>query len=45
MVHVYPDERSCNNSIRVAAEALRVIGCDTSEIPSGASLAGQIGVG
>jgi protoporphyrinogen oxidase len=45
MVHVYPDERSCNNSIRVASEALRVMGCDTSEVPSGASLAGQIGVG
>lgn len=44
MVHVYPDERSCNNSIRVAAEALRVMGCDTDRVPKGASLAGRIGV-
>ncbi len=44
MVHVYPDERSCNNSIRVAAEAVRVLGCDTSAVPKGFSLSGQLGV-
>lgn len=44
MVHVYPDERSCNNSIRVAAEAVRILGCDTSAVPKGFSLSGQLGV-
>jgi rSAM/selenodomain-associated transferase 1 len=44
MAHVYPDERSCNNSIRVAAESLRVMGVDTSCIPRGISLAGSIGM-
>jgi protoporphyrinogen oxidase len=43
MVHVYPDERSVNNSIRVAAEGLHRLGCDTSHIPRHASLSGQIG--
>ena len=42
MAHVYPDERSCNNSVRVAAEACRVMGLDTSAIPRCASLSGQI---
>lgn len=45
MVHVYPDERSCNNSIRVAAEGLRTLGCDTSMVPRGASLSGLVGTG
>ena len=43
MAHVYPDERSTNNSIRVAAEAMKVLGTDTSDIPRGANLAGIIG--
>ncbi len=43
MVHVYPDERSANNSIRVAAEACKVMGISTSFVPANASLAGQIG--
>jgi protoporphyrinogen oxidase len=42
MPHIYPDERSCNNSIRVAAEACRVMGLETRQVPRGASLAGQI---
>ena len=44
MAHVYPDERSCNNSIRVAAEVCRVMGLDTAAIPRGASLSGLIGM-
>ncbi len=44
MTHVYPDERSCNNSIRVAAEACRVMGMDSSRVPKGASLSGLIGM-
>jgi len=41
MPHIYPDERSCNNSVRVAAEACRVMGFP-AEVPTGASLSGQI---
>ncbi|GAB3924229.1 NAD(P)/FAD-dependent oxidoreductase [Larkinella terrae] len=43
MVHIYPDERSVNNAIRVSAEACRVMGMDTSFIPEGNSLSGKIG--
>ena len=43
MAHIYPDERSTNNSIRVAAEACKVMGIDSSEVPYGASISGQIG--
>jgi protoporphyrinogen oxidase len=43
MAHIYPDERSTNNSIRVAAEACKVMGIDTAEVPYGASYSGQIG--
>lgn len=43
MAHVYPDERSCNNSIRVAAEACRVMGI-AADVPRGQSLSGQIGM-
>ncbi len=42
MPHVYPDERSCNNSVRVAAEACRVMGLKTADLPRRASLSGQI---
>ncbi len=45
MCHMYPDERSCNNSVRVAAEACRVMGMDVSFVPRGLSLAGRIGMG
>ena len=43
MSHVYPDERSTNNSIRVAAEACKAMGIDTNYVPENASLAGKIG--
>ncbi|RRB06866.1 NAD(P)/FAD-dependent oxidoreductase [Larkinella rosea] len=43
MVHIYPDERSVNNAIRVSAEACRVMGMQTSFIPAGNSLSGKIG--
>lgn len=42
MPHIYPDERSCNNSVRVAAEACRVMGLASPEVPRCASLSGQI---
>jgi protoporphyrinogen oxidase len=44
MPHVYPDERSVNNSIRVAAEACRVMGLAVDFVPANASLSGQIGM-
>ncbi|MEM3101469.1 MAG: NAD(P)/FAD-dependent oxidoreductase [Candidatus Nitrosotenuis sp.] len=44
MSHIYPDERSCNNAIKIAARACRIIGIDTSMIPVGPSLSGQIGM-
>lgn len=43
MAHIYPDERSANNSIRVAAEACKVLGIKTDYVPYGASLSGGIG--
>lgn len=43
MSHIYPDERSANNSIRVAAEACRCMGYDSKYIPSNQSLSGKIG--
>jgi protoporphyrinogen oxidase len=42
MPHIYPDERSCNNSVRIAAEACRVMDIKTSDVPRCASLSGQI---
>jgi len=42
MPHIYPDERSCNNSVRVAAEACRVMGIPAADVPRRASLSGQI---
>lgn len=45
MSHVYPDERSVNNSIRVACETLRVLGLDSTMVPKGRSLSGLIGFG
>lgn len=44
MAHIYPDERSCNNSVRTAAKACRVMGIDTSYVPQGSSLSGLIGM-
>jgi protoporphyrinogen oxidase len=43
MCHIYPDERSVNNSIRVAAEACRVLGSLVDDVPRGSSLSAQIG--
>jgi protoporphyrinogen oxidase len=45
MCHVYPDERSVNNSIRVAAEALRAMGlpCPADAVPRGISLSAKYG--
>lgn len=43
MAHIYPDERSTNNSIRVAAEACKVMGINADIVPYGASLSGKIG--
>jgi protoporphyrinogen oxidase len=44
MSHIYPDERSVNNSIRIAAQACKKIGINSSSVPSGSSLSGQIGM-
>lgn len=44
MMHVYPDERSTNNSIRVAAAVCNAMGINSSFVPHGPSLAGQIGL-
>jgi hypothetical protein len=44
MSHIYPDERSCNNGIKIAARACKKIGIDTSMVPYGPSLSGQIGM-
>ncbi len=43
MVHIYPDERSVNNCIRVAAELVRTLGFPdvADQVPRGLSLAGQ----
>jgi protoporphyrinogen oxidase len=45
MPHVYPDERSVNNSVRVAAEAARAMGLDEAAdaVPRGMSLAAKYG--
>lgn len=43
MAHIYPDERSTNNSIRVAAEACKNMGIDAAYVPYGASLSAKIG--
>ncbi|MCI4671333.1 MAG: NAD(P)/FAD-dependent oxidoreductase [Bacteroidia bacterium] len=45
MAHIYPDERSTNNSIRVAAETCKVLGlgAEAEKIPYGSSLSGKIG--
>jgi protoporphyrinogen oxidase len=43
MCHIYPDERSVNNSIRVAAEVVRAMGfaAVADSVPRGLSLAGR----
>jgi protoporphyrinogen oxidase len=44
MSHIYPDERSCNNGVKIAARACKKIGIDASMVPLGPSLSGQIGM-
>ena len=41
MPHVYPDERSTNNSIRIAASALEAMGLNSDFVPTGPSLASK----
>ena len=43
MMHIYPDERSVNNSIRLAAEVCKIIGYSSEIVPYGNSLSAQIG--
>jgi protoporphyrinogen oxidase len=43
MPHVYPDERSTNNSIRIADAAVAEMGVDTGYVPEGTSLAASYG--
>ncbi len=43
MPHVYPDERSTNNSIRIAAAAVDAMNLDSGFVPSGSSLAATHG--
>lgn len=43
MSHIYPDERSVNNSVRIASELCRSLGIKEGLAPKGSSLSGQIG--
>ena len=43
MSHVYPDERSTNNSIKIAADACQVMGINTNFVNKTNSLSGKIG--
>ena len=43
MAHVYPDERSVNNAIRIAVEACKVMDLGVENIPYNTSLSGKIG--
>src|SRR5262249_13321727 len=45
MCHVYPDERSVNNSVRVAAEVVRALGDDAAAnaVPRNLSLSAKYG--
>ena len=43
MCHIYPDERSVNNSIRVAAEAVRCLGLNAAAVPRGSGCAARYG--
>lgn len=43
MMHIYPDERSVNNSIRLGAEAAKAMGYVSDFVPNGNSLSAQIG--
>ena len=41
MMHIYPDERSINNSIRVSANACRSMGMKKVAVPTNQSLSAQ----
>jgi hypothetical protein len=43
MAHVYPDERSTNNSIKIAMEALKMMNIDSYRTEKTNSLSAQIG--
>lgn len=43
MSHIYPDERSTNNSIRIAMEACKIMGLNTDYLTKTNSLSGKIG--
>lgn len=43
MMHVYPDERSVNNSIRIAANTCKVMNINSSFVPVGSSMSATIG--
>ena len=43
MMHIYPDERSVNNSIRLAAELCKLIGINSDFVPKGNSMSARIG--
>jgi predicted Zn-ribbon and HTH transcriptional regulator len=43
MNHIYPDERSTNNAIRVAAAACKKMGYNDLEVPANTSLSAKIG--
>ncbi len=43
MPHVYPDERSTNNSIRIAADVVHALGRESPRVPRGATMAGRYG--
>jgi protoporphyrinogen oxidase len=43
MPHIYPDERSTNNSIRIAAAVVEEMGRDVNDVPEGTSLAATYG--
>ena len=43
MAHIYPDERSTNNSIRVAAELCKTLGISKVNVPEGQSMSGKLG--
>lgn len=43
MMHVYPDERSTNNAIRVAADLCQSMGMNATFVPENKSLSGKIG--
>lgn len=43
MMHVYPDERSVNNSIRIAANTCKEMKINSLSVPEGSSMSAKIG--